>query len=105
MLRRADRLASFGRKLRAAAQFGGEFLRLMSRFIALIAIVLYLPGLVALSLAILLTSSGPAFVSKAYRRRCGDVVYLYEFRTECWTTYRETPVGLFLRHMDLVRLP
>ena len=51
------------------------------------------------------TSSGPAFVSKAYKRRNGNVVFLYEFRTECWTTFRETPVGAFLRNADLVRLP
>jgi len=105
MLRPADYLASLIRNLKDVAQLANDLVCLVSRFLALIVLLLYLPGLVAVSLAIILTSAGPAFVSKAYRRQCGNVVYLYEFRTECWTTYRETPIGVFLRVMDLVRLP
>src|SRR5260221_14715527 len=104
MLGQAERFASLCRLFKKVAILTGELLCLMSRFAALIVLLLYLPGLFALSLAIILTSSGPAFISKAYRRRCGSVVYLYEFRTECWSTYRETPVGVFLRIMDLARL-
>jgi len=92
-------------KVKDIAQVAGDLFILMSRFLALIVLAIYLPALLAASLLVLLTSAGPAFVSKAYRRKNGNVVYLYEFRTECWTTYRETPVGSFLRHADLVRLP
>lgn len=82
-----------------------ELAILMSRMLALIVLAIYMPALLAASMLVLLTSAGPAFVTKAYRRRNGNVVYLYEFRTECWTTYRETRVGSFLRRADLVRLP
>ena len=88
-----------------ARQIVGELFVLMSRSLALIVLAIYLPALLAASLLVLLTSAGPAFVSKAYRRRNGNVIYLFEFRTECWNTYRETSVGLFLRRADLVRLP
>ena len=56
---------------------------------------------------VLLTSPGPAFVKRAYRRSRGEgeVVYLYEFRTECWRTWQETPLGYFLRQTDMHRLP
>ena len=77
----------------------------MSRLLALVVLAIYLPALLGAALLILFTSQGPAFVSKAYRRRDGNLVYLYEFRTECWTTYRETPIGALLRNADLVRIP
>jgi len=96
---------SASHKVKEAAQTVSELVMLMSRFLALIVLATYLPALLAASLLVLGTSSGPAFVSKAYRRRDGSVVYLYEFRTECWKTYRETWVGAFLRNADLVRLP
>ncbi len=88
-----------------AAQIVAELFILMSRILALLVLAIYLPALLAASLLVLFTSAGPAFVSKAYRRKNGSVVYLYEFRTECWTTYRETPVGSLLRNADIARLP
>src|SRR4051812_47542770 len=92
-------------RMKAFAQIVADLFILTSRFLALLVLAIYMPALLAASLLVLLTSAGPAFVSKAYRRKNGNVVYLYEFRTECWTTYRETPVGTFLRRADLVRLP
>jgi lipopolysaccharide/colanic/teichoic acid biosynthesis glycosyltransferase len=96
---------SAGDKVKQVAQVVSEVAILMSRLLALVVLAIYLPALLAASMLVLLTSAGPAFVSKAYRRRDGNVIYLYEFRTECWSTYRETPVGAFLRRADLVRLP
>ncbi len=86
--------------LSACAQLG-------SRLIALIVLIVYFPALLILSTLVLLTSPGPAFIRRAYRRARneGEVVYLYEFRTECWRTLRLTPLGAFLRTMDLHRLP
>ena len=91
--------------VKQVAQTISEIFVLMSRLLALVVLAIYLPALLAAALLILFTSAGPAFVNKAYRRRDGSVVHLYEFRTECWTTYRETPVGALLRNADLVRLP
>jgi lipopolysaccharide/colanic/teichoic acid biosynthesis glycosyltransferase len=84
-----------------------EALLLVSRLLALIVLAIYLPVLVVMGLLVLATSPGPAFVKRAYRRKggAGEVVYLYEFRTECWRTWEETPVGTFLRRADLHRLP
>ncbi len=96
---------SAARSVKVAAKTISELVVLMSRFLALVVLAVYLPALLAAAMLVLLTSSGPAFVTKAYRRKSGCVVYLYEFRTECWKTYRETPVGAFLRRTDLVRLP
>jgi len=81
--------------------------KIFSQILALIVIAIYLPSLVVCGLLVLLTSPGPAFVKRAYRRSRGEgeVVYLYEFRTECWRTWRETPLGFFLRLTDLHRLP
>lgn len=91
--------------MKDVAHFVADLFILMSRFLALVVLAIYMPALLAASLLVLFTSAGPAFVTKAYRRKNGNVVYLYEFRTECWTTYKETPVGAFLRRADLVRLP
>jgi lipopolysaccharide/colanic/teichoic acid biosynthesis glycosyltransferase len=82
-----------------------ELFLLASRFLALFVLTIYLPALVFAGLLIMATSRGPVFVSKAYRRTDGSVVYLYEFRTECWTTWKETLVGTLLRRADLVRIP
>jgi len=81
--------------------------KIVSQILALVVIAIYLPSLVVCGLLVLLTSPGPAFVKRAYRRSRGEgeVVYLYEFRTECWRTWRETPLGFFLRQTDLHRLP
>ena len=78
-----------------------------SRLLAVLMLLVYLPVLAGIGLLILATSAGPPFVKKAYRRRGedGTMIYLYEFRTECWQTWRETPVGRFLRTTDLYRLP
>ena len=81
--------------------------KLVSRLLALIVLTIYFPSLVLFGMLVLLTSPGPAFVKRAYRRSrgAGEVVYLYEFRTECWRTLRETPFGFFLRQTDMHRLP
>lgn len=78
-----------------------------ARLLALFVLIVYLPVIVAAGVVVVLTSSGPAFVKKAYRRGNGSdsIVYLYEFRTECWQTWNETTVGAFLRRADLHRLP
>ena len=78
-----------------------------ARLLALFVLIVYLPVIVAAGLLVVMTSSGPAFVKKAYRRGNGSnsVVYLYEFRTECWKTWNETSVGSFLRRADIHRLP
>lgn len=100
-----DNTSHAARDVRKIAQTVSEIFVLVSRLLALVVLAIYLPALLAASLLVLATSAGPAFVTKAYRRRNGNVVYLYEFRTECWTTYAETPVGAFLRRADLARLP
>jgi lipopolysaccharide/colanic/teichoic acid biosynthesis glycosyltransferase len=92
-------------KTRSFAQSLWEAVLFASRALALIVIAIYLPALILAGLLVLATSQGPAFVTKAYRRRDGELVYLYEFRTECWSTWRETTVGSFLRRADLHRLP
>ena len=81
--------------------------KMVSRLLALLVLAIYFPSLVLCGLLVLLTSPGPAFVKRAYRRSrgAGEVVYLYEFRTECWRTWRETPLGFFLRQTDMHRLP
>ncbi len=81
--------------------------QIASRLLALVVLAVYFPALLMVSTLVLLTSPGPAFIKRAYRRKQGEgeVVYLYEFRTECWRTWRETPVGFFLRHTDMHRLP
>ncbi|HLK59753.1 MAG TPA: sugar transferase [Chthonomonadaceae bacterium] len=93
-----------GKAIRKTALAGLAF---ASRLLALIVIVLYLPALLAAGLLVVLTSPGPPLVRKAYRRtrRKDQVVYLYEFRTECWQTWNETPVGRLLRLCDMHRIP
>jgi len=79
----------------------------MSRLLALIVLAIYAPVILAAGLLIVLTSPGPAFIRKAYRRGNvpEEVVYLYELRTECWQTWNETRVGAMLRRADVHRLP
>jgi lipopolysaccharide/colanic/teichoic acid biosynthesis glycosyltransferase len=77
----------------------------MARVFALVVMLIYFPALVGLWALIVLTSPGPALVKKAYRRGSGEVVYLYEFRTECWRTWRPTTLGKFMLLADLHRLP
>ncbi len=80
---------------------------LLSRLAALLVLLIYLPALAAVALLVLLTSVGPAVVKKAYRRGDGSeqVVYLYEFRTECWRTWERTTVGSLLHLLDFHRMP
>jgi lipopolysaccharide/colanic/teichoic acid biosynthesis glycosyltransferase len=82
-----------------------ESLTMLGRLLALVILLIYFPALVCLGLLILITSEGPAFVKKAYRRNCGQVVYLYEFRTECWRTWEPTRLGKLILLVDLHRLP
>src|SRR5581483_5933049 len=79
----------------------------LGRLLALVALAIYLPALSVAALAVLATSPGPALVKRAYRRgwKRNEIVYLYEFRTECWQTWRETPVGAYLRQAGLYGLP
>ena len=81
--------------------------KIVSRLLALVVLTIYFPPLALFGMLVLLTSPGPAFVKRAYRRSRGEgeVVYLYEFRTECWRTWQETPLGYFLRQTDMHRLP
>ena len=90
----------------AVSPFVG-IMHVVSRLLALIVLTIYFPSMVLFGMLVLLTSPGPAFVKRAYRRSrgAGEVVYLYEFRTECWRTWRETPLGFFLRQTDMHRLP
>ncbi len=79
----------------------------VTRFFALVTLAIYLPMMLVAALLVLMTSPGPAIIRRAYRRSLGkqEIVYLYEFRTECWQTWRETPTGAFLRRAGLYRLP
>jgi lipopolysaccharide/colanic/teichoic acid biosynthesis glycosyltransferase len=80
-------------------------LNLLGRLLALAVLLIYFPALVCVGLLVLVTSEGPAFVKKAYRRNCGEVVYLYEFRTECWRTWQPTSLGKVIVKSDMHRLP
>ena len=76
-----------------------------AKILALIVLLIYLPALVVIALAVVLTSSGPAFVNRCYRRPNGQSVNLWEFRTECWQRWQPTPVGEVLRRANMHRLP
>jgi len=76
-----------------------------ARLLALACLALYLPVIVLIALAIITTSPGPPFVRRVYRRPNGQMVDLWEFRTECWCRWEPTPVGRLLRRTTLVRLP
>src|SRR5258708_1048758 len=78
---------------------------MLGRLLALIVLLIYFPALVFLGLLIVVTSQGPAFVKKAHKRNCGEVVYLYEFRTECWRTWQPTVLGKMIVKIDVHRLP
>lgn len=94
-------------KFYSVTRWFSQGIALSSCLLALIVLLVYLPILTALAMAVLFTSPGPALVKKAYRRskKTAEVVYLYEFRTECWHTWQETAVGNILRRADLHRLP
>ena len=76
-----------------------------AKILAFIVLVIYLPALVMIALAVCLTSQGPAFVNRCYRRPNGQLVDLWEFRTECWQRWTPTPVGVCLRRANMHRLP
>ncbi len=84
-----------------------ENLGVLPRLLALLVLIIYLPAMLGLALLVLLTSPGPILVRKAYKRGNGsnEIVYLYEFRTECWHTWQKTPIGTLLYLADLHRLP
>ncbi|HLV81329.1 MAG TPA: sugar transferase [Chthonomonadaceae bacterium] len=85
-----------------------EALSLASRIAGFLVLVIYLPALLGIAAAIAAVSPGPVLVKKAYRRRRSqqqELVYLYEFRTECWRTWQPTDWGAFLRLTELHRLP
>jgi putative colanic acid biosysnthesis UDP-glucose lipid carrier transferase len=75
------------------------------RLLALIVLIVYMPALTMIALALVLTSAGPAFVRATYRRPNGDLIDLWEFRTECWKNYQPTRLGKLLRQTSLVRMP
>jgi len=83
----------FGRLLDAARILAGALL------------IIYLPALVLIALAVLMTSQGPAFINRVYRRANGGTVDLWEFRTECWRQWETTRIGAYLLKTNLYRLP
>ena len=96
------------REARSISAFILEWLSLASRLLGFLVLVIYLPVLLAIAVAVVATSPGPILVKKAYRRRRAaenELVYLYEFRTECWRTWQQTFCGAFLRQTELHRLP
>lgn len=91
--------------MRRALAPAEEILDLGSRVVALLVLILYFPALLVVGLLVLMSSPGPALIKKAYRRRSGELVYLYEFRTEDWRRLQETWVGRAMRTADVHRLP
>lgn len=86
---------------------GSDALLFISRLAGLAVLAIYAPALATIAALILLTSTGPALVKRAYRRTngSGDLLYLYEFRTECWKTWQPTVVGCCVKRLDMHRLP
>lgn len=82
----------------------GILLFWISRFAALVVLTMYFPVFLLVGFLVALTP-GPTCITRPYRRGAGEVVYLYEFRTECWQTYRETDVGRLLKSTGVYRLP
>ena len=76
-----------------------------ARILAFILLIIYLPALVIIALAVAMTSAGPPFVNRVYRRSNGGTVDLWEFRTECWRQWEMTRVGQYLRRTNMYRLP
>ena len=76
-----------------------------TRLLALLVLIIYVPALTAIALALVLTSTGPAFVRSPYLRENGERVDLWEFRTECWRELKPTWLGGLLRQTSLVRMP
>ena len=76
-----------------------------ARILAAVLLIMFLPAIIAISLAILATSKGPAIVQKTYRRKNGRMVDLWEFRLECWRQWQPTPLGRYLQRSSVHRLP
>jgi lipopolysaccharide/colanic/teichoic acid biosynthesis glycosyltransferase len=76
-----------------------------ARILAGLLLLLFLPVLLAVSMAVLATSRGPAIVQKTYRRKNGRMVDLWEFRVECWHHWKPTTLGMHLRRSNVYRLP
>src|SRR2546422_4913097 len=89
-----DNVRSFRARLRDAA-----------KLLAIMLLIISLPALLLLAMTVLITSPGPAFVNRLYRRQDGRTVDLWELRTECWVRWQPTPVGLLLRRSNAYRLP
>ena len=77
----------------------------LAKIITLLVLIIYIPAFVVIALAVVLTSQGPAFVNRCYRRPNGEFVDLWEFRTECWSGWQPTPVGRYLLKSQMHRLP
>jgi lipopolysaccharide/colanic/teichoic acid biosynthesis glycosyltransferase len=99
-----DDLPTARQNARTTPALGDVVLNGVSRFAALLVLVVYGPVFLLAGLLVAM-SPGPTCVSKAYQRSDGSIVYLYEFRTECWRTYRETEVGWLLRQTGIYCLP
>jgi lipopolysaccharide/colanic/teichoic acid biosynthesis glycosyltransferase len=76
-----------------------------ARLLALVLLLVYLPALVMIALLLVLSSQGPAFINRVYRRNNGLTVDLWEFRTECWSQWETTRLGAYLRRTNVYRLP
>jgi len=76
-----------------------------ARILASILLIIYLPALVLIAFAVAVTSAGPPFVNRVYRRSNGRTVDLWEFRTECWRQWEMTKVGRYLHRTNMYRLP
>lgn len=82
------------------------FALLLPRLLAGLVLLIHLPALFLVALLVWLSSPGPILVKKAYLRSQGeDLVYLYEFRTECWRTWQPTQLGTLLHLSNMHRLP
>lgn len=90
-------MLDWGRLARVAAD--------SAKLLAIILLIVYLPALAIIAAAVVATSPGPAFVNRMYRRPNGQMVDLWEFRTECWIRWEPTWVGRALRQSNLYRLP
>lgn len=76
-----------------------------ARLLGIILLMIYLPALAIISIAVIMTSKGPAFISRKYLRPNGSEVDLWEFRTDCWQQWQPTPLGRVLRDSNMYRLP
>lgn len=76
-----------------------------ARILAGLLLILFLPAIIAISIAVLAGSRGPAIVQRTYRRKNGRMVDLWEFRVECWHQWQPTRLGKQLQRTNVYRLP